>query len=224
MTRKEIRTMVRSKIGEPIAKYFQNLELDAWINDSGRDIAFRTKCLKDTDLMTTVENQAEYTISTAIDDDILSIYDVYLYRDGSRWDKLESTTRDELDILQDGWQSQDASTPVKYWYDKQLDTLGLYPKPNSDNSGVGYVKVYVNQEFTALTVDTATPSLPVQLHLAIVDFVSGVALDSRSDKNADYSKSSSVWQQYYARIQQYLSESRREKTDEEVIIKSYRNI
>ena len=45
MTRGEIRTLVRTKIGEPIARFFQNLELDSWINDAGDDIAFRTNVL-----------------------------------------------------------------------------------------------------------------------------------------------------------------------------------
>jgi len=223
MTRKEIRTLIRTRIGEPIARYFQNLEIDTWINDAGNDIAFRTKCLRSTDLMTTT-SAAEYTISTDIDDDILSIYDVYLYRDGSKWWKLDATTQDELDIIQNGWKSFDASTPTKYWYDVQLDALGLYPKPNSSNQGAGYVKVYVNQKFTHLTADSGTPVLPVPLHLAMVDYGTAIGLDARADKNAEIVKSNNAWMQYYKKIQQYLSESRREKTDEQLIMKSYRNI
>lgn len=223
MTRLQIRTLVRSKIGEPIAKFFQNLELDAWINDAGDDLAFRTKCLRTTGLLTTT-SAAEYTISTAIASDVLSIYEAYLYQDGATWVKLISTTFTELDALYDGWKSTAAATPQNYWYDIQLDTFGLYPKPNSDNQGTDYVKAYYNQKFTALTADTGTPTLPTPLHLAMVDYCTAVALDSRANNRADTVKANNAWTQYYGKIQNYLVESRREKEDEDIIMIPIRNI
>jgi len=224
MTRREIRNLVRSKIQDLASRRIQNTDLDSWINDAGDDLAYKTKCLRTSTTATTTAN-AEYTISTDIADDVLAITEVYLYMDGSTWKKLTPTTRTELDVLHDGWMSTDAAVPDEYWYDIQLDLLGLYPKANSDNQGADYLKVYYAQTFTALTADTSTPTLPTTLHFAMVDYVTAVALESMSsgDKSSIV-RANNAWQTYYRKITSYLSESKREKEDEDIIMKGYRNV
>lgn len=222
MNRGEIRNLARVKIGEVVARLFQNVDLNAWINNAGDDIAYKTKCLRTTGSLTTT-SASEYTISTALADDVLSINELYIYQN-TRWVKLEPTTRTELDILSDGWMSQPAAPPDKYWYDIQLDLIGLYPKPNTDNQGTDYVKAYYVQKFTPLTADTGTPVLPTQLHLAMSDYVAATALDSKTNDKASVIKANNSWLQYQRRILEYLAESKREKEDETIIMKGYRNI
>ena len=210
------------KIGEPAARIFQNTDLNSWINDAGHDLNYKTKCLR-TDTKMTTTSAAEYTISTDIADDVLSINEAYIYQN-ELWRKLIPTTFTELDILNDAWRSQEAAPPQYYWYDIQLDKFGLYPKPDTDNQGTDYVHVYYAQKFTELTADTATPALPTYLHLAMSDYVSAVAWEANATDKTGRLKAANLWVQYQNRILSYLSESKREKEDETVVMKGYRNI
>jgi len=221
MDRGGIRNLTRMKIGEPVARTIQNGDLNSWINDAGIDLAYKTKCLRATSLMTTT-SAAEYVISTSFTN-LLSINELYIYQN-SRWVKLIASTFEELDILNDGWRSQDAAPPQYYWYDIQLDTLGLYPKPDSDNQGTNYVRGYYTQKFTDLTVDSSTPVLPTALHLAMSDYATAVAWESKSNDRSSIIKANNHWTFYQKRIMDYLTESKREKEDETIIMKGYRNI
>jgi hypothetical protein len=170
-----------------------------------------------------VSGTADYSLS-AIASDILSLTEVYLYMNGTRWVKLKATTPTELDIQEDGWKSVDSAVPDQYWYDIQLNNISLYPKPNADNAGTGYVKLYYCQKYTHLTADTGTPVLPVFLHTAMADYLVATGFERKGDDRNSIAKAANAWSQYHKRIHDYFVESHREKEDEDIIMRGYRNI
>lgn len=224
MTREEIRNVARSRLGETISRSIQNVDMNIWFNRAGHDLAYKTKCKRTSALMTTTSDTAEYTISTAIADDVLSVTEVYLYMNGTTWKKLPATTRAELNLQDDGWKSTAAAVPQKYWYDIVMDIFGVYPKANSDNVGTNYVQVYYSQKFTEVTTDTTTPGLPVPLHMAMADYMVALGWESKGNDRNAIIKANTAWGLYGQKILGYLTESNREKEDEDVITRSYRNI
>jgi hypothetical protein len=110
MTRGEIRTLARKRLGETTEAFWSNSELNNWINLAANDIAFRAKCLKNNGFFTaaavventTSEGTNEYSL-IGLFPDLYAITEVYFHREGTRWDKLESINRTDLDVLYPGW-------------------------------------------------------------------------------------------------------------------------
>jgi hypothetical protein len=137
MTRSEIRSLIRKRLGETTASFWSDAELNTWINDGCSDIAFRSKCLKGNSYFTTVSGTMEYTMSAIVTAaTVLSINEVYYLQNGLTWQKLVPTSRTELDLTQPTWKSTDSGTPQNYWFDREEGTLGLFQKPDATNAGV----------------------------------------------------------------------------------------
>jgi hypothetical protein len=219
MNRLEIRNLTRKRLGETTAAFWTDVELNTWIDDACDDLAFRTKCLRTNDKMTTVTDTAEYTLSTHFSD-LLTIFDVYYYLDGSIWDKLDPTTRVELDITDPGWKSVSSGTPDRYYWSREEDVIGFFVKPNSTNAGTDYAEVYYAQKHTDITSDTAAIDIPGPLHNAISDYVVATGLDTRGWGD----KSNDAWSKYFSKLKDYQIERDREREDDELIMKNYRNI
>jgi hypothetical protein len=222
MTRLRLRTLARKRLGEATASFWPDSELNDWFNDAGRDVAEKTKCLKSTENLTTVEDQAEYVPSTAFPG-YLSIDEIYLYRDGESWERLVKKDRKRLTAENPAWKSVEASTPQYYYWDEELDILGFYPKPNEDNAGTDYVEAYLSKDFTAMTQDTETPViLSNNLRLAMVDYVVATGYESRGWGD----KANDAWSKYFKRIHDYLvgRDTKENDDDEGIVMKNYRNV
>jgi hypothetical protein len=218
MTRLEIRTLIRKKLGETTGAFWSDTELNTWINFACKDAAFKTKCLRTNGLLNTITDTQEYVLSTAFPG-ILSILEVEYYQDGTSWEKITATSREELNAIHSAWKNVSAGTPQQYYYDREEDVIGLYPKPDADNDGA-YCRAYYTYDHTDLTTDTSSPTLPTQLHLAVVDWVSATGFDTRGYQD----KANDSWGKYYGKIKEYMVERHREKEDEEIIMKNFRNI
>lgn len=219
MNRGAIRDLARKRLGETTEAFWTNAELNSWINDACQDVAFRAKCLKDDALLTPSANIAEYTMSSVLPT-AYSVTEVYHYGSAAMWNKLTATTRTSLDVEEPGWLAAVPGTPTKYWFDRELDTFYVYPAPSSSEVVSDGIKVYFTKKHVDISNDNDSPQLPQPIHLAVVDYVVAVGNDSRgwSDKAND------AWQKYFAKINDYLTESKREKEDEDVIMKNYRNL
>jgi len=213
MTRLQIRDMARKRLGETTAAFWTDTELNTWINDAGTDLAFLAKCLRTNSTLTTVESTSEYTLTNSFSD-LIAVLEVYLYTDGSTWEKLDPTTRTRLDIEHPGWMSASDGVPNQYYYDREEDILRLYVPPNSDNAGTDYLKVYYVQDYTDLAADTTESGLPTYLHLAQVEFTVAMGLETRGHMD----KSNKVWADYYRRVANYKAERNREKEDDDIIM------
>lgn len=248
MTRGEIRTMARKALGETTSAFWSDGELNTYINVGCKDLAWRTKCLKthgfigsaSCEANTTAAKSNEYTI-TSYFPDCLAVMEVYFKQDGKRFIRLEPTLREELDLQYQGWQSSvgytytdtssglpvvtynfgsQSSIPTMYYWSREEDLLGLYPPPGEDQEGTEYIKVYYAYNHTDISSDSNSPTLPVGIHLAVVDFVVARGLEDRGWGD----RANDAWSKYYQKIKDYTVEKKNEREDQEIIMKGYRNI
>jgi hypothetical protein len=218
MNRLEIRTIVRKRLGETTGAFWTDPELNTWINVACKDVAFRTKCLRTNGLLTTTADTQEYALSGFTN--ILSVLEVEYYQDGTTWEKIIATTREELNSLTPGWKSADSGTPQKYYADREENVIGFYPKPDDDNDGA-YCRVYYTYNHTDIAGDTDSPLFLADiLHLAIIDWVVATGFETRGYID----KSNDVWSKYMSKLHDYQVERHREKEDEEIIMKSIYNL
>jgi len=218
MTRLQLRTLIRKELGETTSAFWTDSELNTWIDNACDDLAFRSKCIKNNGKMTTTASTAEYVLSVYFPK-ALAVLEVYYYQDGATWERLDSTSRDQLDRETPGWKSSDAGTPTQYYWSREEDTLGFYVKPDTTNAGTDYAEIYYAEEHTPLAGDTTEPDIPKYLQLAIVDFVVATGLDTRGWGD----KSNDKWNKYYTRIHDYQVERHRECEDDNIIMRNYKN-
>lgn len=219
MTRTNIRDLTRKRLGETTASFWSNPELNTWINDGGRDIAFRTKCIKTNGYISSVDGTQEYTLTTSFSN-LLAVTEVYFKQGGTTWFKMEATSKTKLDIDMPGWMSYDSGTPTEYYWDREEDLIGFIVKPDSDNAGTNYIRVYYADDFTALTDDASVPAIPIYLHQAISDYVVALGFEQRGYGD----KANDAWAKYHGRLRNYMTERQREREDDEIIMVNYRNV
>jgi hypothetical protein len=112
MTRKEIRDVARKRLGETTSAFWTDDELNLYINLGCKNIAWRTKSLRDTgyinvqscDANTTGAVSTEWTISS-MDPLAFAINEVYFKRENTTYRRIEPSSREELDIETEEWQS-----------------------------------------------------------------------------------------------------------------------
>ena len=116
MTRLEIRTMARKRLGETTGSFWTDAELNTWINEAGEDCAFKSKSLRSNYYFNTVEDQQEYALSTVLPL-ASSILDLYIKISGETWRRMKSiANREEMDLEYEGWMNADAAAPYIYWW------------------------------------------------------------------------------------------------------------
>lgn len=219
MDRQEIRDLSRKRLGETTAAFWTDPELNQWIDNAGHNLAYITKYIKLNGYIDTTSAQ-EYTLSSYFPN-WLSVLKVYLLNQGDTWWKLRQTDEDKLDRDSDGWRSAPASTPYRYYQDKERDILGLYPKADSANQGSSYLHVFYSNDFTDLTVDDVDLTMPFELQLAVVDFVVATGYETRGWGD----KANDAWGKYSGKARAYMVERDTEKEEDEeaLLMKNYRN-
>ena len=245
MTREEIRTIVRKRLGETTSAFWTDAELNTYINLGCKDIAWRIKCLRTSGTLALASCEAnedaavsaEFVLSTSFSG-IYAVNEVYLRRLGEDYVRLTPTTREELDIINDAWQSlvgrtyTDTGTgditynygsttdePQYYYWSREEDVIGFYPPPDDNNDGAT-VKVYYSKEHTDLSSDSASPQLPFGVHLAVIDFTVASGLEDRGWGD----RANDMWNKYTLKLKDYKTEKKNEREDDLVQMKNYRNI
>ena len=255
MTLGEVRQVVRFALGETTQAFWTDSQLNIYIQLGTSDIAWRTKCLRpqpggfttigvigcDPNLIGT--NSNEYQLSTYFPN-YYSVTEAYFLIDGQRWQRLEPTSREDLDAQFIGWQStlgytapntatgittynynSQTSVPRRYYWSREEDVIGLYPPPSNPQSsavtGVNMLKVYWTQDAPTLSSDTQSLyPIPAGLHLAAVDFAVARGLEDRGWVD----RANDSWEKYYKKITDYLAIKKNEREDDEITMKSYRNL
>jgi len=243
MNRLEIRTLARKRLGETTSAFWSDSELNNWINFGCSDIAQRTGCLRTNGYISTSsvsQNTAaviatDWALSTNFTN-LLGINDVYFHENGKNWRKMESYTREDLDLEYDGWRDSfgytDGSsspatyntsalpgTPFIYWWDYEEDILQLYPPSDSSNATSNNVRVYYSQDHSSISDDSNSPTIPAPLHLAAVEFVVATGFDSRGQQE----KAIDAWDRYRSKLQDYQINLNKLRKDDDTQTKTHRS-
>lgn len=244
MQLKDIRALCRKRLGDANGTFWTDPELDTLINDGARDIAYRTKCLKSNgylDTVSCVESTASegtriWTLSSEFPG-FYAVEEAYFNIDGKEWDKMTPTTRDDLNNERPGWKGTVGYTvttgtadvynvdsvpavPNLYWWDREEDEFGIHPPPDADSAGSNYVHVYYTKEHANISGEDTEPTIPEPLHLAIVSYVAATGYEDRGWGD----RANDQWNKYFSKIKDYEIETGRERSDEEIISKNYKNI
>jgi len=246
MIRSDIRDRIRKKLGETTSAFWSDSEINNYINDGCRDISFRTKCLRTNGYLTAancVQNTASAAASevalTSISTAIYSVNEVYFLVDKKHWTKMESMAREEMDVDYPGWRDAigrtytDTSsgvtyynyesmpgTPTHYYWDRAENIFGWYVPASADQSTSNNIRIYYSYKHTDLTSDTQEPTIPEPLTNAIIDYAIATGLEDRGWGD----KANDRWNKYFAKLNDYNVEKSREREDEEIVTRNYRNI
>jgi len=245
MTRLEIRNIARKRLGETTSAFWTDSELNTYINLGCSDVAWRLKCLRTNGTIAVssceaniiAEASAEFTISDAFSD-YYAINEVYFQRKGEDYCRMIPSSREELDVINETWQSlvgrtytdtdsgvvtynyeSQPSEPTHYYWSREEDTLGIYPPPNDENDGAK-LKIYFSKKHADLSSDSAEPTLPDGIHLAIVDYVVYSGLEDRGWGD----RANDMKGKYMSKLKDYSIEKKNEREDDLITMKSYRNI
>lgn len=214
-----IRGLVRKRLGETTAAFWQDSELNGYINDGIQDIAYKTKCIVTSSTFNAFTDQASYGLQSNLPT-AWSITEMYFYNITTlKWYKLRSTSRTELDETQPGWMSAPSQLPYQFWWDRELDTIYVYPAPSSTYVSSQCVKAFYSTQAPAVANDTDIPSIPQPMHLAIIDYAVAFAFETRGFGD----KANDAWNKYKTRMMDYDTERGREREDDNIVMKGYKN-
>ena len=211
--------LIYKKLGDTTASFWQQSEITAYVNEGIQDIAYRTKSIITDTTFNAFAGQSLYVLQANLPL-CLAITELYFYNIQTlKWVKLRSTTRTELDETNPGWISAPNALPNQYWYDRELNQIYLYPPPDASYISNNCVWAYYSIQSTDLSATTDTPQIPQPIHLAIVDFACAVGFETRGWMD----KANDAWGKYYKRLSDYDVERGREREDDNVISKNYKN-
>ena len=221
----------RYTISDILPKCLRIMHDGVWIYDSGQTkwfkLKYQTKEYMDQMSPDWVNNDAQsysaWLTSTAyVEDDVVSniasgAITYYIC--------LEDHTSGTFatDLASEYWEAHTwtGSIPDTYLEDMDENILELYPMPQVNCVGVDYARVYYSSVPTIMTSDNAEPDLDRHhiLDQAVIDYTVAMGFASRGygDLSNDY------WSKYYDKIKSYMIE-KDNKDDEEIIMRSYRNI
>jgi len=113
----------------------------------------------------------------------------------------------------------ETSEPLQYYWVYEEDVIGIYPPPD-DSHDAAPLKIYYSKDHIYMTSDSDEPTLPINLHLAAIDYTVASGLEDRGwgDRANDH------WNKYIKKLQDYHIEKGVQREDEEIVMKNYRNI
>ena len=210
---------VYKKLGDTTGSFWQPSEIVDYINEGIQDIAYRTKSILTDSTFNAFAGQASYGLQASLPL-ALAITELYFYNIQTlKWIKLRSTTRTELDETNPGWLSAPTALPNQYWYDRELNEIYLFPPPDASYVSNQCVWAYYSIQSTDLANPTDIPQIPQPIHLAIIDYATAVGNEDRGWMD----KAAVAWASYYKRLNDYDVERGREREDDQVIMKGYKN-
>jgi hypothetical protein len=202
-TRLTLTARVREYIDETDTTntHFTDSQIYSFLNQAIRFLGTDLEWSLQTAEATSVTDQAVYTLP----ENFISLVDVYF--DGRDMPILE---RADLSQLDPEWQDAESGTP-RYTYKSDVDKIGLWPKPNSDQASktiqIQYIKIPAD-----LAADVDIPDL----HTAIQDCLPFYAafICEKSLGNAKVAQANLDQYEYHkkkieSKVQNYSGETRR---------------
>jgi hypothetical protein len=170
MTRTQMLTEVRARLGETGTGFFTDAQINQWLADGVDEIALFVEPIITTMTVdiTAVTGSAPYVDQGEylLPDSLISIKQVYFKDSNSKWtDPLNETTYEKL-FAENGadWESSTGDPPHSYYW--RQDIIGLFPKPSTTRSGA--LRVLHTCRPTEMSADANTTGLPSWLDRACV--------------------------------------------------------
>ena len=222
MTRAEIRSRARKKLGETTGVFWTDAEINGWMEDAQKDIVWRAKLKKTQGTFTTLANTARYAVSAILPNCLRILGKVWIYDSiDTKWHKVDYISEESLNVQYPDWPNTSASQPYLYIEDMDEDMFEFYPKPCTTCAGTNYARVDYCSKPTVMSSDSSIPDLDLAglLHPAVIDWVVATGFESRGygDLANDH------WSKYFDKIKAYLIE-KTNKEDEEIVMQNYRNV
>lgn len=222
MTRSEIRTRARKKLGEVTGVFWTDPEINGWMEDAQKDIVWRAKLKRTQGTFTTITDTARYTVSSVLPSCLRILGKVWIYDSAdAKWHRLDYVSDEALNARYPDWPNASAAQPILYTEDMDENRFEFYPKPYLTCVGTNYCRVNYCSIPTPIASDSSSPDLDLAgvLHLAVIDWVVATGFETRGygDLANDH------WSKYFDKIKSYLIE-KTNKEDEELVMKNYRNI
>ncbi len=180
----DLREDVRSRLNEVSARFWQDAELDRWINQALTEVARRSETLQDRAEITTAADVQEFSMPV----DTIRVYRVEWMPDaGTPIYPLEY--RDFSSMDQIWYTSQNVTTGIpslfSMWgYPPQLKVV-LYPKPSQD----GRIRVFYYRLPATIVSDIDTAEIPAGWESLIALHCEYVALRKDADQRWQEAKS-----------------------------------
>jgi len=144
----------RYYINETTSSFWSDAELLRWVNLGSRDIAARTRCLEQIQVVVLISGVTEYSLSSGAS----KYFGVSsaIYRDGTTYKGLVRGN------VQSVGHTEDVGEPVYYY--EWINNIGVYPTPGAAVSGnTVYVYTNVLPDAITLTGVIALPAIYEQL-------------------------------------------------------------
>jgi hypothetical protein len=181
---------VRDRLDEPTAAQWDDIELKRWMNEAGRDIARRTKHIKDTTTLTTTANVAEYVVPA----NVIEIEDVYFAPGDGRQIQLSMRAFEGMGQVWGSQMDRGGGWPamVTWWGTPPQLKIRLYPVPGESGRTI---TLYVSRLPATITetndVDDTACDLPLAWVDLLKDYIEYRAL--RKDRNPAWQESFSIY-------------------------------
>lgn len=167
MTLGQAMTAVRSRLGEPTAIAWSDVDLRGWINEGVRDVARRTESLQTTDAYILPADTREFVIPAT---NLLRVYSAYWADSGNaQMNPLEYRDFNAMDSIWANQQQITSGTPNTYtlWGFPPALKLLLYPTPVQ--AGTLTLHYYIAP--AALATDGTADATQLQVVEAYTDLV-----------------------------------------------------
>ena len=217
MTRGQIKTTARKKLGEATAVFFTEADLDQWFTDGCIDVVWKTMCNQKRSLVTTIAVTADpevvyrYTLTSLVPNCLKIISARIWSSDVLQWRRLTEKTYDFLDQTYPQWESYTPATPLYYVYSRPVNEFILFPSAQADYVGTGFLELYSSTYPTVLTLDSQVPTeIPTMLQQAITEWMVATGLEARGYQDI----ADNHWQKYEQKLVSYLSVTNTEPDEE----------
>lgn len=192
LTVNQVITAVRDRLDEATAGQWTDTQLKRWLNEALRDLARKTKHIKDTTTFATVAGQAEYTAAS----NIIEIEHAFYAPGDGRQCGLIPRAFEGMNNIWGAQQNQAGGDPAMFttWGVPPLLKVRLYPVPPTSAKTV---TLYVTRLCTVITenetLDNAVIDFPEAWVDLTKDFVEYCAL--RKDRDPRWQESFQFYSQ-----------------------------
>lgn len=162
MTRAQIRTQIRSLLGDKNSVKFTDAELNTWIDLATDQIITRLEFDTAMATISTVQDEPNYGLPS---NTLNGLNELYVTDINGKEYKFDVVDQDQMSSLYGRMWRSDASGKPVIAYRADYNVLGLYPAPDSANSSKT-IRIFYDRQAAAASSDSDSPIYLPMLHMA----------------------------------------------------------